>query len=223
MGQLGPAPATPGTTAAQISAASTAGTSRLIRLVMIVLRLSIDPVARPYPPSSYLHLLLIRDVRHKDGPAELLLDLVFAFAFTQVTTVRSDHPTCSGLEHGLLILAALRLGSALDLPQEVGGSSPPSSIARSPLCVRPPAEPADSEPSVQQPHGRALRRDRRCGTPRDAPSRGARCCVPSIRQNARWRRPRSNCRRTRSEVRGSVALRRGSICMSGRGRAATAT
>ena len=40
-------------------------------------------------------------------PLELLFDLVFAFAFTQVTTVLSDHPTWSGLEHGLLILAAL--------------------------------------------------------------------------------------------------------------------
>jgi low temperature requirement protein LtrA len=32
-------------------------------------------------------------------PLELLFDLVFAFAFTQVTTVLSDHPTWSGLEH----------------------------------------------------------------------------------------------------------------------------
>ena len=40
-------------------------------------------------------------------PLELFFDLVFVFAFTQVTTVFSDDPTWSGLGHGLLILAAL--------------------------------------------------------------------------------------------------------------------
>ncbi|HWX09571.1 MAG TPA: low temperature requirement protein A [Gaiellaceae bacterium] len=40
-------------------------------------------------------------------PLELLFDLVFVFAFTQVTTVLSDDPTWSGLGHGLLILCAL--------------------------------------------------------------------------------------------------------------------
>ena len=40
-------------------------------------------------------------------PLELFFDLVFAFGFTQVTTVLSDDPTWSGLEHGLLILATL--------------------------------------------------------------------------------------------------------------------
>jgi low temperature requirement protein LtrA len=40
-------------------------------------------------------------------PVELFFDLVFVFAFTQVTTVLSDDPTWSGLGHGLLILAAL--------------------------------------------------------------------------------------------------------------------
>src|SRR4051812_25016200 len=43
IGQLGPAPATSGTTAAQVSAATTASSRRLIRHVMIVLRLSIRP------------------------------------------------------------------------------------------------------------------------------------------------------------------------------------
>jgi low temperature requirement protein LtrA len=38
---------------------------------------------------------------------ELFFDLVFVFAFTQVTTVLSDDPTWSGLGNGLLILAAL--------------------------------------------------------------------------------------------------------------------
>jgi low temperature requirement protein LtrA len=40
-------------------------------------------------------------------PLELFFDLVFVFAFTQVTTVFSDDPTWGGLGHGLLILAAL--------------------------------------------------------------------------------------------------------------------
>jgi low temperature requirement protein LtrA len=40
-------------------------------------------------------------------PLELFFDLVFVFAFTQVTTVLSDDPTWGGLEHGLLILAVL--------------------------------------------------------------------------------------------------------------------
>ncbi len=40
-------------------------------------------------------------------PLELFFDLVFVFAFTQVTTVLSDNPTWSGLEHGLLILVVL--------------------------------------------------------------------------------------------------------------------
>jgi low temperature requirement protein LtrA len=40
-------------------------------------------------------------------PLELFFDLVFVFAFTQVTTVLSDNPTGSGLGHALLILGAL--------------------------------------------------------------------------------------------------------------------
>ena len=40
-------------------------------------------------------------------PLELLFDLVFVFAFTQVTTVLADDPTWAGLGHGLLILGAL--------------------------------------------------------------------------------------------------------------------
>jgi low temperature requirement protein LtrA len=44
---------------------------------------------------------------HRVTPLELFFDLVFAFAFTQVTIVLSDDPTWRGLAHGLLILAAL--------------------------------------------------------------------------------------------------------------------
>jgi len=40
-------------------------------------------------------------------PFELFFDLVFVFAFTQVTTVLSDNPTWSGVGHALLILGAL--------------------------------------------------------------------------------------------------------------------
>jgi low temperature requirement protein LtrA len=41
------------------------------------------------------------------SPLELFFDLVFVFAFTQVTTVLSNDPTWSGLGHALLLLAAL--------------------------------------------------------------------------------------------------------------------
>jgi low temperature requirement protein LtrA len=44
---------------------------------------------------------------HRVTPLELYFDLVFVFAFTQVTTVLSDNPTWSGLGHGLLILGVL--------------------------------------------------------------------------------------------------------------------
>jgi low temperature requirement protein LtrA len=47
------------------------------------------------------------EYEHRVTPLELFFDLVFVFAFTQVTTVISDDPTWSGLGHGLLILAAL--------------------------------------------------------------------------------------------------------------------
>jgi len=43
-------------------------------------------------------------------PLELFFDLVFVFAFTQVTAVLSDNPTWSGLGHGLLILVVLWWG-----------------------------------------------------------------------------------------------------------------
>lgn len=46
------------------------------------------------------------------SPLELFFDLVFVFAFTQVTTVLSDNTTWSGLEHALLLLVALWLAWA---------------------------------------------------------------------------------------------------------------
>ena len=45
-------------------------------------------------------------------PLELFFDLVFVFAFTQVTTVLSDNSTWSGLGHALLILGVLWWGWA---------------------------------------------------------------------------------------------------------------
>ena len=44
---------------------------------------------------------------HRITPLELFLDLVFVFAFTQVTQVFSAETTWAGIGHGLLILAAL--------------------------------------------------------------------------------------------------------------------
>ncbi len=46
---------------------------------------------------------------HPVTPLELFFDLVFVFAFTQVTTLLSDDPTWGGLGRALLILTALWL------------------------------------------------------------------------------------------------------------------
>lgn len=47
------------------------------------------------------------EVEQRVGPVELFFDLVFAFAFTQVTTLWVDHRSWAGLGQGLLVLAAL--------------------------------------------------------------------------------------------------------------------
>ena len=44
---------------------------------------------------------------HPVTPRELFFDLVFVFAFTQVTTLLTDDPTFAGIGHGVLVLAAL--------------------------------------------------------------------------------------------------------------------
>jgi low temperature requirement protein LtrA len=44
---------------------------------------------------------------HPVAPLELLFDLVFVFAFTQVTTLLTNHPTWGGLGQALLIMTAL--------------------------------------------------------------------------------------------------------------------
>src|SRR6185436_8244859 len=46
-------------------------------------------------------------LEHRVTPLELFFDLVFAFAFSQVTTLMSDDPTWSGVASALMILAAL--------------------------------------------------------------------------------------------------------------------
>jgi low temperature requirement protein LtrA len=47
------------------------------------------------------------EAEHPVAPLELFFDLVFVFAFTQVTTLLSEHPTWTGVGHALLILTAL--------------------------------------------------------------------------------------------------------------------
>ena len=44
---------------------------------------------------------------HRVAPTELFFDLVFVFAFTQVTTLWLDHDSWGGLVRGLLVLAVL--------------------------------------------------------------------------------------------------------------------
>jgi low temperature requirement protein LtrA len=44
---------------------------------------------------------------HRVTPRELFFDLVFVFAFTQVTTLLADEPTFAGIGRGVLVLGAL--------------------------------------------------------------------------------------------------------------------
>jgi low temperature requirement protein LtrA len=44
---------------------------------------------------------------HRVTPRELFFDLVFVFAFTQVTTLLAEDPTFAGIGRGVLVLAAL--------------------------------------------------------------------------------------------------------------------
>jgi low temperature requirement protein LtrA len=56
------------------------------------------------PSSSSEH---VADTEHRVTPLELFFDLVFVFAFTQVTTLLHEDPTWRGLGRGLLVLTAL--------------------------------------------------------------------------------------------------------------------
>jgi low temperature requirement protein LtrA len=47
------------------------------------------------------------DHEHRVTPRELFFDLVFVFAFTQVTTLLANDPTFGGIGRGVLVLAAL--------------------------------------------------------------------------------------------------------------------
>ena len=47
------------------------------------------------------------ELDHRVTPTELFFDLVFVFAFTQVTTLLVDDPTWGGLGRGLLVVAVL--------------------------------------------------------------------------------------------------------------------
>jgi len=49
----------------------------------------------------------LADDEHPVAPLELLFDLVFVFAFTQVTTLLTNHSTWEGLGQALLIMTAL--------------------------------------------------------------------------------------------------------------------
>jgi low temperature requirement protein LtrA len=46
-------------------------------------------------------------VEHRVTPLELFFDLVFVFAFTQVTTLMAHDTTWAGVGRGMLVLAAL--------------------------------------------------------------------------------------------------------------------
>ena len=49
----------------------------------------------------------IAESEHRVTPLELFFDLVFVFAFTQVTTLLLEDVTWAGLGRGLLVLAVL--------------------------------------------------------------------------------------------------------------------
>ena len=50
---------------------------------------------------------LLADSEHRVSTIELFFDLVFVFAFTQVTTLWLEHPAWGGLARGLLVICAL--------------------------------------------------------------------------------------------------------------------
>ncbi|MGH2987357.1 MAG: low temperature requirement protein A [Solirubrobacterales bacterium] len=72
-----------------------------------------DAVTRPLAPEAPTRTLEPQDLtehvetEHRATPLELFFDLVFVFAFTQVTGLMSANPTWEGLGQGMLVLAAI--------------------------------------------------------------------------------------------------------------------
>ena len=71
----------------------------------------VDPAVRSASPAGLRWRRVVPE-RHAElarrvTPIELFFDLVFVFAFTQVTTLLVDDPTWGGLSRGLLVVAVL--------------------------------------------------------------------------------------------------------------------
>jgi low temperature requirement protein LtrA len=80
---------------------------RRIRVSVSGAAVSLSAVPRPRRLALRLEQPPEQIVVYGVTPFELLFDLVFVLAFTQVTTVLLDDPTWGGLGQGLLIVAAL--------------------------------------------------------------------------------------------------------------------
>ena len=64
------------------------------------------------------------DPGHQVTPLELLFDLTFVFAMTQVTVLLADDPTWGGVLRGMLVLGPARLTRSQGW---VGRATPPKS------------------------------------------------------------------------------------------------
>src|SRR5580765_2328473 len=68
---------------------------------------SLPTPSRPASSRSAGRAVAVVDEEHGVTPRELFFDLVFVFAFTQVTTLLTHDPTFAGIGHAVLVLAAL--------------------------------------------------------------------------------------------------------------------
>src|SRR5580765_1983307 len=68
---------------------------------------SLPTPSRPASSRSAGRAVAVVDEEHGVTPRELFFDLVFVFAFTQVTTLLAHDPTFGGIGRGVLVLAAL--------------------------------------------------------------------------------------------------------------------
>ena len=66
-----------------------------------------DRIADPRGHGAEAEVEAEPDVEQKVSPLELFFDLIFVFAFTQVTLLMSENPTWEGLGQGMLVLAAV--------------------------------------------------------------------------------------------------------------------